>query len=339
VRGRKELHNSSFLHTPSPVPSREGEGNPASSMLKKTTLARLPAVAGKLSADAPLHDYSWFRVGGPAEVLFRPASIDDLASFLKECPTDIPLTLLGAGSNTLIRDGGIDGVVIKLGPQFATIKTEDDLVTAGAAAMDLNIARAARQVGLGGLEFLSGIPGTLGGALRMNAGAHGGEIKDVLVQATALDRQGRTHRFSLADMGYGYRTCSLPADLIFIEATLRGAPCDSAQIDAKMAAIAAARTDAQPTRERTCGSTFANPEGHKAWELIDKAGCRGLRIGGAMMSPMHCNFMINTGDATAADLENLGEEVRRRVKEVTGIELRWEIRRVGKNINTQAGQD
>ena len=300
---------------------------------------RLPAVEGKLIPNAPLKDQSWFRVGGPAEVLYRPASDDDLAAFLKNCPADIPLTFLGAGSNLLIRDGGIAGVVVKLGPQFATIEQTGDTLTAGAAAMDLNVARTARGASLGGLEFLCGIPGTLGGALRMNAGAHGREIKDVVISVTALDRQGNTHTIANVDMGYSYRHSSAPVDWIFISATLQGTPCDQTAIDEKMVKITGARTDSQPIRERTCGSTFANPDGLKAWELIDKAGCRGLTIGGAKMSEQHCNFMINTGDATSTDLETLGEEVRRRVKEHSGIDLRWEIRRIGLPLSSQAGQD
>lgn len=300
---------------------------------------RLPAVAGKLMANAPLRDQSWFRVGGPAEVLFRPASVDDLAGFLKNCPSDIPLIFLGAGSNMLIRDGGIAGVVIKLGPQFATIEQKDNALIVGAAAMDLNVARAARNAGIGGLEFLCGIPGTLGGALRMNAGAHGREIKDVVTSVTALDRQGIKHTLSNAEMGYSYRHSNAPADWIFVGATLQGTPCDQALIDEKMEKITGARTDSQPVRERTCGSTFANPEGRKAWELIDKAGCRGLAVGGAKMSEQHCNFMINMGNATASDLEALGEEVRRRVKDQSGIELRWEIRRIGLPLPSSAGQE
>jgi len=292
-------------------------------------LDRLPAVEGKLAANASLRDQSWFHVGGPAEALFRPASIDDLATFLEKCPIDIPLTTLGAGSNMLIRDGGIAGVVIKLGPQFATIEQLGNTLIVGAAAMDLNIARAARKAGLGGLEFLCGIPGALGGALRMNAGAHGREIKDIVQSVTALDRHGNKHNVTVAELGYAYRHSEAPTDWIFTGAVLQGTPCDPALISEKMEKITGTRTDTQPIRERTCGSTFANPEGHKAWELIDKAGCRGLTIGGAKISEQHCNFMINTGDASASDLETLGEEVRRRVKEQSGIELRWEIRRVG----------
>jgi len=308
-------------------------------LFKEGLLDRLPPVAGKLVTNAPLSDQSWFRVGGPAEVLFRPASVHDLAVFLEKCPIDIPLTLLGAGSNMLIRDGGISGVVIKLGPQFASIQQQGDTLVVGAAAMDLNIARTARNAGLGGLEFLCGIPGTLGGALRMNAGAHGNEMKDVIANITALDRHGNTHNVTVAEMGYSYRHSAAPSHWIFISATLQGTPCDQNLIDTKMAAITGARTDAQPIRERTCGSTFANPEGHKAWELIDKAGCRGLTLGGAMISKQHCNFMINTGEATAADLENLGEDVRRRVKEQSGLDLRWEIQRVGLPLSAHMGQN
>lgn len=292
-------------------------------------LSRLPAVKGKLTADAPLKDQTWFGVGGPAEILFKPADADDLAAFLKHCPSDLPVTILGAASNTLIRDGGIAGVVIRLGPSFSKIEQIGDTLIVGAAALDMNIARAAKEANLSGLEFLCGIPGTLGGALRMNAGAHGSEIKDVVHSITALDRQGNLHVLSPQEMGFSYRKSSAAADLIFISARLQGSVEDKESIEARMKQIQEIRAASQPIREKTGGSTFANPEGQKAWELIDKAGCRGLRIGGAMMSEQHCNFMINTGGATAYDLESLGEEVRRRVSQTTGIDLHWEIKRIG----------
>lgn len=292
-------------------------------------LERLPRVRGKLEAHAPLASQSWFRVGGPAEILFRPADIEDLAGFLQEAPRDIPLTIIGIASNLLIRDGGVPGIVVKLGPQFAQIRVEGEKVTAGAAALDVNVARAAAQAGIGGLEFMAGIPGSIGGGLRMNAGAYGGEFKDVMIEATALDRQGNQQKLSNLECGFSYRHSAVPNDWIFLEAVFQGKVDSPDVIAARIKEVQTRRGDTQPIREKTGGSTFANPEGHKAWQLIDGAGCRGLRIGGAMMSEQHCNFMINTGNATASDLENLGEDVRRRVREKYGIELRWEIARIG----------
>lgn len=299
-----------------------------------TLIKRLPDVRGKLVGNAPLKDQTWFRVGGPAEVLFKPADVTDLAVFLNKCPDDIPITVFGAASNLLIRDGGIPGVVIKLGPAFGTIKVEIDRLVVGAAAMDLNIARAARDADLTGLEFLCGIPGTLGGALRMNAGAHGGELKDVVASIVALDRHGNKHDVTTAEMQFTYRHAGAPQHWIFIEATLRGRPGNKDAIDSRMKEIQALRDESQPIREKTGGSTFANPDGQKAWKLIDQAGCRGLRHGGAMISEQHCNFMINTGTATAADLEALGEDVRARVLAHSGIDLRWEIKRIGVPLQT-----
>ncbi len=290
---------------------------------------RLPPVRGRLTADAPLAGITWFRVGGPAEVLFRPADPDDLAAFLAGCPADIPVTVIGVASNLLVRDGGVPGVVIRLGRGFADVAVDGALVTTGAAALDLNVALACRDAGVTGLEFLSGIPGTIGGALRMNGGAYGRELSDVVVSATALDRAGTLHRLDRDGLGLSYRHCALPEDWIFTGAVLRGETGEPAVIDRRMQEIATARADTQPVRARTGGSTFANPPGHKAWQLIDRAGCRGLTVGGAQVSEKHCNFLLNLGAATAADLENLGEEVRRRVFETSGIELRWEIRRIG----------
>ncbi len=295
----------------------------------------LPQVRGKLIPNAPLADSTWFRVGGPAEILFKPADADDLAAFLAACPSDIPITILGVASNTLVRDGGVPGVVIKLGPEFSTIKANNSTITAGAAAIDLNVARAAHAAGITGLEFLCGIPGTIGGGLRMNAGAYGREFKDIVQSVTALDRTGKKHTISASQMGFSYRHSNAPNDWIFVNATLHGTSGDPAIIQAKMKEIQDARASTQPIREKTGGSTFANPEGHKAWQLIEAAGCRGLKIGGAIMSEQHCNFLINTGNSTAADIEQLGEEVRRRVKEKSGIELRWEIRRIGINRKEQ----
>jgi UDP-N-acetylmuramate dehydrogenase len=292
---------------------------------------RLPPVRGRLTENAPLGPMTWFRVGGPAEVLFRPADPDDLAAFLAGKPADIPVTVIGVASNLLVRDGGIQGVVVRLGRGFADVAVEDESVHTGSGALDFNVALACQQAGLAGLEFLSGIPGTVGGNLRMNAGAYGTEIKDVLVEAVALDPQGRRHVLSPAAMQLSYRRCGVPADWIFIGATFRGCKGDPDAIAARMREIQEAREASQPVRARTGGSTFANPPGHKAWQLIDAAGCRGLKRGGAMVSEKHTNFLINTGDATAADLEAIGEEVRRRVFEQSGITLEWEIKRVGRH--------
>ncbi|MCP5366924.1 MAG: UDP-N-acetylmuramate dehydrogenase [Hyphomicrobiales bacterium] len=292
-------------------------------------IGRLPAVRGRYSADADLSRVTWFRVGGPAEVMFRPADADDLSAFLAGKPADVPVTVLGVGSNLLVRDGGVPGVVVRLGRAFATIEARGADVIAGAGALDTHVAAVAAGSGIAGLEFLSGVPGTLGGALRMNAGAYGREMKDVTLTAEALDPAGRRHVLDLAGLGFSYRHCSVAEDWIFVAAHLRGAAGDPAAIAARLDEIRAAREASQPIRTATGGSTFANPDGDKAWRLIDAAGCRGLRRGGAMVSEMHCNFLVNTGDATAADLEGLGEEVRRRVFEHSGVKLRWEIRRIG----------
>ena len=290
---------------------------------------RLPPVRGRLTADAPLDRVTWFRVGGPAEVMFKPADAEDLAAFLAGKPDDVPVTVIGVGSNLLVRDGGVPGVVIRLGREFAYVRTEGVTVHAGASALDLNVAIAARGAGIAGLEFLSGIPGTIGGALRMNAGAYGREMKDVVVSATALDPQGNLQELSLAGLSFAYRKSAVPADWIFAGAVMRGEPGSETDIARRMAEIKASREASQPTREPTGGSTFANPPGLKAWELIDRAGCRGLTMGGAKVSEKHCNFLINTGSATAGDLEGLGEEVRRRVRETCGVTLEWEIKRIG----------
>lgn len=291
---------------------------------------RLPPVRGRLTADAALSPVTWFRVGGAAEVLFRPADADDLAEFLAKRPPDVPVTVIGVASNLLVRDGGVDGVVVRLGRGFTAIEVSGAKVTAGAAVLDLNVAIACRTAGVGGLEFLSGIPGTIGGALRMNAGAYGREIKDVLESATALDNTGARHELSHAEMGLSYRHCGVPEDWIFLGVTLRGVEADRDAIQQRMAQIQSEREASQPIRARTGGSTFANPPGHKAWELVDRAGCRGLARGGAMVSEKHANFLINTGTATAADIEGLGEDVRRRVFEKFGVTLEWEIRRIGR---------
>ena len=292
-------------------------------------IERLPAVRGRLTENAPLAGITWFRVGGPAEVMFRPADREDLISFLAGKPADVPVTVIGVGSNLLVRDGGVPGVVIRLGKGFAEIKTAGTTVTAGAGALDLNVALSARDAGVAGLEFLCGIPGTVGGALRMNGGAYGKEMKDVTVSAEAMDPQGRVHQLRLAELGFTYRHCGVAEDWIFLSAQLAGTSDVPAAIAARMQEIQTKREATQPIRTRTGGSTFANPPGKKAWELIDGAGCRGLSRGGAVVSEKHCNFLINTGNATAADLEGLGEEVRRRVHETFGVTLDWEIRRIG----------
>lgn len=298
-------------------------------MMSPSLIHRLPAVRGRYSESYALSKVTWFRVGGPAEVLFKPADGQDLAAFLAAKPAGVAVTVIGVGSNLLVRDGGVPGVTVRLGRDFAGITASGETIEAGAAALDVNIAQVAQAAGLAGLEFLSGIPGTLGGALRMNAGAYGREIADVLVSATALDGAGQLHTLTPDQMDLGYRRCGVPADWVFIGAVLRGTPGEAAAIAARMDDIRTAREDSQPVRARTGGSTFANPPGHKAWELIDRAGCRGLVRGGAMVSEKHCNFLINTGNATAADLEDLGEEVRRRVLETSGVDLHWEIRRIG----------
>lgn len=297
--------------------------------LSPRLIERLPRVRGRLTPNAPLAQLTWFRVGGPAEVMFRPADLDDLAEFLTGKPKDVALTVMGVASNLLIRDGGVPGVVVRLGRGFVDVNAANDEVAAGAGALDLNVALAACAAGIADLEFLSGIPGTVGGGLRMNAGAYGREFKDVLREATALDGEGRRHDLEPGEMELSYRHCGVPADWIFVAARFRGRRDDSAAIGARMAEIQAQREATQPIRARTGGSTFANPPGHKAWQLIDQAGCRGLTRGGAMVSAKHTNFLINTGTATAADLEALGEDVRRRVKDKTGVVLEWEIKRIG----------
>lgn len=295
---------------------------------------RLPPVRGRYTENAPLSRTTWFRVGGPAEVLYRAADAEDLAGFLAGCPEDVPLTVIGVGSNLLVRDGGVPGVVVRLGRGFTEIAADETEIRAGAAALDANVALASQQAGIAGLEFLAGVPGTIGGALRMNAGAFGGEISDVFVSARAVDPTGAIRTLGPAEMDFGYRRCGVPEDWIFTGAVLRGCPGDPAAIAARIREVQAARDERQPTRLPTGGSTFKNPDpalsgGRKAWELIDAAGCRGLARGGAAVSEKHCNFLINTGAATAADLEGLGEEVRRRVFAETGVRLDWEIRRIG----------
>lgn len=292
-------------------------------------LDRLPAVRGTYTEAAPLAPMTWFRVGGAAEVLYLPADRDDLAAFLKGKPADVPVTLLGLGSNLLVRDGGVPGVVVRLGRAFAHQEASGLTIRAGAFAYARAIAMTARDAGIAGLEFLSGIPGTLGGTLRMNAGAYGREMKDVVREAEALDADGNVRRLALDELGFSYRHTAVGEGWVFTSATLVGEKGDPQEIGRRIAEIAGAREETQPIRTRTGGSTFTNPPGMKAWELIERAGCRGLKIGGAAVSDKHCNFLINTGNATAADLEALGEEVRRRVLKATGVGLEWEIRRIG----------
>ncbi|MCW5771261.1 MAG: UDP-N-acetylmuramate dehydrogenase [Rhodospirillaceae bacterium] len=297
---------------------------------RERLIDRLPKVRGELEEHAPLDRETWFRCGGPADVLFRPADRDDLIEFLRAKPKDVPVTVIGYGSNLLVRDGGVAGVVVRLGKRLAEIEVSGDEISAGAGAGDVAVAAAARDAGLAGLEFLSGIPGTVGGALRMNAGAYGSEMKDVVVECKALDPEGGLHKLRLDALGFSYRHCGVSEDWIFTSAVMRGRPDDKAKIAERMAEIRRQREESQPMRTRTGGSTFANPPGHKAWQLVDAAGCRGFRIGGAMVSEKHTNFLINTGGATAADIEGLGEEVRRRVKAQSGVTLEWEIRRIGR---------
>jgi UDP-N-acetylmuramate dehydrogenase len=294
-------------------------------------IARLPRVRGPYTANAAIRDLTWFRAGGPADVLFIPADADDLATFLAGCPADVPVLVIGVGSNLLVRDGGVPGVVIRLGRGFMNITREGDTrLRAGAAVLDVVLAKAALEAGLAGLEFMRGIPGGVGGGLRMNAGAYGREFKDTLVEAVALTRTGARVVLSNAEMGFSYRKSDVKPDLIFIEGLFEGTPGDKAEIEARMNEITRSREATQPIRSRTGGSTFKNPPGHKAWQLIDAAGCRGLRHGDAEVSTLHCNFLINHGKASGNEIEALGEEVRARVKAQSGVELEWEIKRVGR---------
>ncbi len=294
---------------------------------------KLPAVRGRLLKDEPLAPFTWFRVGGPADVVFLPADEDDLAQFLKSLDPAVPVTPLGVGSNTLVRDGGVDGVVIRLGKAFATVEPRgDNRIFAGAAALDATVAREAGKAGIAGLEFYRGVPGSIGGAVMMNAGCYGAETKDILVEAYAVTRAGERVTFSNAEMGFSYRKSAKAAEggLIFTGALFEGRSDDPAAVEARMAEITARREASQPIKEKTGGSTFKNPPGHSSWKLVDEAGWRGKPFGGAMFSPLHSNFLINTGEATAADLEGLGEAVRADVKAKTGIELEWEIKLIGR---------
>ncbi len=289
----------------------------------------IPSTRGRLQEQAPLAPVTWFRVGGPAEFLLRPADVEDLCAFLKELPLEMPVTVIGAASNLIVRDGGINGVVIRLARGFGDVVVEDDGIVAGAAALDVTVAEHAAEAGLTGLEFLSGIPGTIGGAVAMNAGAYGGDVAGVLDWVEIVTRAGELLRLPAVALGLSYRHANLPPGSVVVRARFRAQKGVMQTIGARMAEIKAKREATQPVRARTGGSTFANPEGQKAWELIDAAGCRGLVRGNAQVSELHCNFLLNNGGATAAELEILGEEVRRRVQENSGVSLRWEIKRIG----------
>jgi len=298
--------------------------------LARELKSRLPGLRGRLLANEPLAPLTWFRVGGPAQVLFVPEDEEDLAYLLANLAPQIPVTVIGLGSNLIVRDGGVPGVVIRLGRGFNAVAAEEgSRIRAGAGVPDVRVARAAQEAGIAGLSFMRGIPGAVGGALRMNGGAYGGETRDVLVEARAVDRQGRIRVLGNADLHYGYRHCGAPEDLIFTAALFQGMPGNPAAIAAEMDRITEAREATQPVKSRTGGSTFKNPAGRKAWQLIDAAGCRGLVVGDAQVSELHCNFLINRGNATATDIETLGETVRARVKQASGVELEWEIRRIG----------
>jgi UDP-N-acetylmuramate dehydrogenase len=293
-------------------------------------IAAMPQLRGRLLENRSLAELTWFRVGGPAQALFMPEDEADLAYFLAHLPHEIPITVIGLGSNLIVRDRGVPGVVIRLGRGFNAVTVEPgERVRAGAAVPDVRVARAAQEAGISGLAFLRGIPGAIGGALRMNGGAYGREIKDALVEARGVDRTGRLWHLTVADMHFSYRHCGAPDDIIFMQALFQGAPGDLVAIAAEMDAITESREATQPIKSRTGGSTFKNPPGRKAWQLIDAAGCRGLAIGDAQVSTLHCNFLINRGSASAADIEGLGETVRARVKESSGVDLEWEIKRIG----------
>lgn len=289
----------------------------------------IPSTRGRVQEQAPLAPVTWFRVGGAAEFLLRPADVEDLCAFLKNLPLEMPVTVIGAASNLIVRDGGIHGVVIRLARGFGDVVVEDDGIIVGAAALDVTVAEYAAEAGLTGLEFLSGIPGTIGGAVAMNAGAYGGDVSGVLDWAEVVTRAGELVRVPAVALGLSYRHANLPLDSVVVRARFRARKGAADVIAARMAEIKSKREATQPVRARTGGSTFANPEGQKAWELIDAAGCRGLKRGNAQVSELHCNFLLNNGGATASELEALGEEVRRRVQENSGVSLRWEIKRIG----------
>ncbi|MFC4291779.1 UDP-N-acetylmuramate dehydrogenase [Sphingorhabdus arenilitoris] len=293
--------------------------------------ATLPSVRGKLKAAAPLAPLVWFKSGGAAEWLFEPADLDDLQGFMRELPADVPVMALGLGSNMIVRDGGVPGVVVRLGKAFAKVEpAAGEILGCGGGASGILVSSTARDAGIAGVEFLRSIPGTVGGFVRMNGGAYGGEVKDILTDCDVLLRSGELVTLSVQELGYSYRHSELPDGAIVVAARFQGRPGEPADIQAEMDRISASREASQPLRSKTGGSTFKNPDGHKAWQLVDEAGCRGLQIGGAQVSEKHTNFLLNLGDATSADIEALGEEVRKRVKEKSGIDLQWEIQRVGK---------
>ena len=298
-------------------------------------LALMPDLRGRLRANESLAPITWFRVGGPAQLFFSPVDEDDLACFLQNRPAELPVTVIGMGSNLIVRDGGIAGVVIRLGRGFGRIDLDEEELTvkAGAMVSDVRVAMAAAGAGIAGLGFYRGIPGSIGGALRMNAGAHGGETGDILVEAHAIDLDGNRHVLKNRDMGYAYRHCGVSQDFIFTAALFRGEKANSESLKRQMQEVVDYREGKQPVKSRTGGSTFKNPPGHSAWKLIDAAGCRGLRVGGAHVSEKHCNFLINDAEAKAADIEKLGEIVRQRVFEHSGIRLHWEIRRLGQPLD------
>jgi UDP-N-acetylmuramate dehydrogenase len=291
---------------------------------------KLPRLRGRLLANEPLAPLTWFRVGGPAQALFMPEDESDLGYALSHLPREIPVTVIGLGSNLIVRDGGVEGVVIRLGRGFGEVRIEPgNRLRAGTAVPDMRVAKVAQESGIAGLAFYRGIPGAVGGALRMNGGAYGCETKEVLIEARGIDRAGTSRNYSNAEMYFIYRHCGVADDVVFTEALFQGIPGDPAAIAAEMDEITSKRETTQPVKSRTGGSTFKNPPGHKAWQLIEATGCRGLVVGGAQVSELHCNFLINRGNATAADIEGLGEEVRRRVKDNSGVALDWEIKRIG----------
>ena len=295
------------------------------------TTAVLPSVQGKLTPQAPLAPLVWFKSGGNAEWLFEPKDVADLQAFLRALDPAVPVMALGLGSNLIVRDGGVPGVVVRLGKAFARVSKSADLtLDCGAGASGILVSSTARDNGIAGLEFLRSIPGTVGGFVRMNGGAYGGEVKDILLDCDVVLRDGTLRTLSVDELHYTYRHSELPDGAIVVGARFKGRPGKAEDIQAEMDRISASREASQPLRSKTGGSTFKNPPGHKAWELVDQAGCRGLTLGGAQVSEKHCNFLLNLGEASSADIENLGDEVRRRVKEKSGVELEWEIQRVGK---------
>jgi UDP-N-acetylmuramate dehydrogenase len=303
--------------------------------MTQSILDKMPHLRGRLTVGATLARLSWFRTGGPAEVLFEPTDEEDLRTFLRHIPGSMPLNIIGVGSNLLVRDGGVKGAVIRLGRGFSAIKVRGDVLKAGAGAMDVHVARAAQKAGVSGLEFLVGVPGTIGGALRMNAGAYGQDVSDVLMHAHTIDRYGHFHEFRAAEFGFDYRSCAIDPSIIFLSASFHVENGNPDDIQALMHEITSTRQNSQPIGTQTGGSTFKNPEGRKAWELIDEAGCRGLQVGQAQISEKHSNFLINLGGATAADIENLGETVREKVHAHSGILLEWEIKRIGEAVDGQ----